>query len=211
MKNAYTIDENGFEVKVPHSEKLTERDYEPMVEADYRLRVEIAKAKGKDPSIIKRRTPDKIFNSLNRTYRRKHLSFYWTTVKGDDGTKRVITVCQPVASSMEDDSDIPLDMDHLGEDSADYTSEREIEDWVETISLKQTLTMGGLEPERVDLLIRCEVTRDKRKNEIAKELGLDPQSLTMRLQRTRKQAKKILKRPLGKSSHAAKEKQEVKR
>ena len=210
MKNAYTIDENGFEVKVPHSEKLNEHDYEPMVEADYRFRVEVAKAKGKDPSNIRRRTPDQIFNSLNRSYQRKHQAFYKTKIKSEYGTKQEIKVFQPVAS-MEVDNDIPQDMDNLGEHSADYTSEREIEDWIETVSIKQTLILGGLEPERVDLLIRCDVTRDKRKNEIASELGIDPQSLTMRLQRTRTQAKRILRKQLDSSSPAAKEKQEVKR
>ena len=210
MRNAYTIDENGFEVKVPHSEKLTEYDYEPMVEADYKLRIEIAKAKGKDPETIKRRTPEQIFNSLNRSYKRKHQSFYRSSVKDEDGNKHEIKVFQPVAP-MEDESDVPQDMDNLGQYSADYKSEQEIDDWIETISIKQTLTLGGLEPERVDLLIRCEVTRDKRKNEIAKEMGLEPQSLTMQLQRIKKRAKKIFKDPLVSTSSTATEEQEVKR
>lgn len=209
-KNAYTIDENGFEVKVPHSEKLTERDYEPMVEADYRFRIEIAKAKGKDPSNIKRRTPDQIFNSINRTDQRKHRSFYKTSVKVENGHKREIRVYQPVAP-MEDADDTPLDMDNLGSYSADHTSEDEINDWIEVYSIKQTLSLGGIEPKRIDLLIRCEVTGDKKKQDIAKETGLDPQSLTMQLQRIKKRARKILGNPLDTTSPAAKEGQEVKR
>lgn len=207
-KNAYTIDENGFEVKVPHSEKLSEHDYEPMIEADYRFRVEVAKAKGKDTSNIRRRTPDQIFNSINRTDQRRHRSFYKTAVKVENDQKREIRVFQPVAP-MEDADDTPLDMDNLGSYSADHTSEDEINDWIEVYSIKQTLTIGGLEPERIDLLIRCDVTMDKRKNEIAKEMGIDPQQLTMRLQRTRKVAKKILKTPLDSTSPDATEKQEV--
>lgn len=207
MRNAYTIDENGFEVKVPHSELLTEHDYEPMIEADYQLRLEVAKAKGQDPSTIKKRTPEQIFNSINRTDSRKHFAFYKTKVSSPNGNEYEIKMVQPVAS-LEGDMDIPLDMDNLGEHSADYSSVNEINDWISLEAIKQDLIHGGLESERVELLIRCDVTKDKKKKDIAIELNIDSQSLTMRLQRTRGASKKILE-PLGYHYSTAKEKQEV--
>lgn len=209
IKYAYTIDENGFEVKVPQSEKLSEHDYEPMVEADYQRRVEIARAKGIDLSTIKRRTPEQIFNSINRTDSRKHFAFYRTKVKDKDGNIYVIKMLQPGTNTEVDSADVIFDMDHLGNSSADYSSEEEINSWIETESIKQDLIGGGLEPERVDLFVRCNVTKDKRKKEIAVELNTDAQSLTMKLQRIKKQSRIILSASLVFPPSAATENQEV--
>ena len=86
----------------------------------------------------------------------------------------------------------PSDMNHLGKFSMDYSTVRALDDFIDMLSIKQTFISGGITPDRVDLLIRCEVTRDKRKKEIAAEMGIDPQMLTMRLQRIKANARRIL-------------------
>lgn len=196
----FCIDNDGKKVLYRDWDKIPTEQLEEFERSIHEERVRRAIAKGKNPESVKHLTTKQILRNKNRNDQRRNNSY----------NEHFLQPCNPDAFDEYGD-EVSADMDHLGKYSADHNSEREIEDWVETVSIKQTLTLGGLEPERVDLLIRCDVTRDKRKNEIAKELGLDPQSLTMQLQRIRKRAKKILRTPLDSSSPAAKEKQEVKR
>lgn len=196
----FCIDNDGKKVLYRDWDKIPSEQLEEFERSIHEERVRRATAKGENPESVKHLTTKQILRNKNRNDQRRNNSY----------NEHFLQPSSPDAFDEYGD-EVPTDMDHIGKYSADYTSEDEINDWIETISIKQTLTLGGLEPERVDLLICCDVTRDKRKNEIAKELGLDPQSLTMQLQRIRKRAKKILTTPLDSSSPAAKEKQEVKR
>ena len=193
----FCIDNDGRKVRYRDWDKIPTDQLEEFERRIHEERVRRAIAKGDNPDNLNRLTAKKALRNMNRNNGRRNAKFM-------DNHR------QPAADELCDEygDEVPADMDHLGKYSADYTSENEIEDWIETFSIKQTLTLGGLEPERIDLLIRCDVTKDKRKNEIAEEMGIDPQQLTMRLQRTRKAAKKILSKPLDSILPAAKEGQE---
>lgn len=193
----FCIDNDGKKVLYRDWDKIPTEQLEEFERSIHEERVKRAIAKGKRPETVKHLTTKQILRNKNRNEHRRNNSY----------NAHFLQPCSPDTYD-EYGEEVPADMDHLGKYSADYTSEREIEDWIETISIKQTLTLGGLEPERVDLLIRCEVTKDKKKQDIAKEMGIDPQSLTMQLQRIRKRAKKILRTPLDSTSPAAKEGQE---
>ena len=196
----FCIDNDGKKVLYRDWDKIPTEQLEEYERSIHEERVRRAIAKGKNPESVKHLTTEQILRNKNRNDQRRNNSY----------NEHFLQPSSPETCG-ENGDEVPADMDHLGKYSADHTSENEINDWIETISIKQTLTLGGLEPERVDLLIRCEVTKDRKKQDIAKEMGLDPQSLTMQLQRIRKRAKKILRTPLDSSFPAAKEKQEVKR
>ncbi len=193
----FCIDNDGKKVLYRDWDKIPTEQLEEFERRIHEERVRRATAKGENPEAVKHLTTKQILRNKNRNDQRRNNSY----------NEHFLQPCSPDAYDEYGD-EVPVDMDHIGKYSADWTSENEIDDWISTYSIKQTLTLGGLEPERVDLLIRCEVTKDKRKNEMAKEMGLDPQSLTMQLQRIRKRAKKILRTPLDSSSPAAKEGQE---
>ena len=196
----FCIDNNGNRVRYRDWDKIPTEQLEEFERCIHAERVRRAITEGEDPNTLNHLTAKKALRNMNRSMVRRNDRFKYNH-------------CQPTSDEFFDENseEVPADMDHLGKKSADYTSENEIEDWVETYSIKQTLTLGGIEPERIDLLIRCDVTKDKKKKDIAEEMGIDPQSLTMQLQRIRKRAKNILSKPLDSSSPTAKEGQEDER
>ena len=196
----FCIDNNGRKTLYRDWDKIPTDQLEEFERRIHEERIRRASAKGKSPESVKHLSSKHALRNLNRNEQRRNVKFKANHL-------------QPASDEVYDENgeEVSADMDHLGKDSADYTTANEIDDWIEVYSIKQTLSLGGIEPKRIDLLIRCEVTGDKRKQDIAKEMGLDPQSLTMQLQRIKKRARKILSTPLDTTSHAAKEGQEVKR
>lgn len=177
----YVIDNDGRKVPYRGWKKIPIEQLEEFERCVHEERIKHAVEKGKPLNSVKYLNASLILRNINRDdfrrfelYRRHHLQ---------PGDSRYFD---------EERDGYSSDMNHLGKFSMDYSTERALDDFIDTLSIKQTLISGGITPDRVDLLIRCEVTRDKRKNEIAVELGIDQQILTMRLQRIKANAKRII-------------------
>ena len=156
----FTLDNDGRTVTYLDWEKIPNNQLEEFEHTVYRERIKQAIAKGKPKETVKFLETYQILHNLNRNEQRRN-NLYRTNH------------LQPGCSEYceENGDDYPTDMDNLGKYSSDYSTIKAIEDFVDNISIKQTLISGGLESDRVDLLIRCEVIRDKRKKEIAAEMG----------------------------------------
>lgn len=177
----YVIDNDGKKIRYPDWEKIPIDQLKEFEHSVHKERIKQAIAKGKSQENVRILETYQILRNLNRNEQRRN-NLYKTTH------------LQPGCSEYceENGDDYPTDMDNLGKYSSDYSTIKSIADFMDIVSIKQTLISGGLKSDRVDLLIRCEVIRDKRKNEIAAEMGIDPQILTMRLQRIKTKAKRII-------------------
>lgn len=176
----YFIDDDGKKVPYLDWEKIPTDQLEEFERSVHIERIKQSIANGKPKENVKHLRAYQILRNLNRNEQRRNILYRTNHL-------------QPGGSELcEEDEDYSADMDSLGNYSSDYSTVKAIESFIGTNAIIQTLVAGGLASDRLDLLIRCEVTRDKRKNEIAAELGIDPQILTMRLQRIKARAKRIL-------------------